>query len=112
MFIWALYLAYYVFLMPIWSACRLDIAQLGGTLSIMDSMTYSRAVAEVINKTIDASPMHVPEIAKKSGIARTTLMRRLEHPELSPFNILELAQLAALFHLNLSDIIRDAEKAI
>lgn len=78
-------------------------------MTAMDSMRYTKAVADVVTQGIDQAGLTIASTAEQSGIARTTLMRRLDHPESSPLNVIELAQLAQVLDMKLSAIIKEAE---
>lgn len=95
--------------LPNWAACRLDYAQMGSRMTVMDITKYVKAVARIVNDELTRENIAVANAAQKSGIPRTTLMRRLEHPDLYPFTIAELAQISDLLKVNLSTVIQRAE---
>lgn len=78
-------------------------------MTVMDITKYVKAVARIVNDELDRENIAVANAAQKSGIPRTTLMRRLEHPDLYPFTIAELAQISDVLAVNLSTIIQRAE---
>ena len=75
----------------------------------MDSMKFVEAVASAVSTGLTEHELPVITAAEKSGIPRTTLMRRLSSPENSPFNLLELSQLSGLLDTRVSDLIAQAE---
>lgn len=75
----------------------------------MDITKHVEAVAQVINEELSDRGIAVATVAQKSGIPRTTLMRRLEHPTSYPFTVAELAQISDVFGTRLSVIIQRAE---
>lgn len=75
----------------------------------MDITKYVAAVAQIIQTELDAQGCPVAKAAQKSGVPRTTLQRKLEHPNQYPFTIAELAQLASVCDLSPSVIIQRAE---
>lgn len=95
--------------LPNWAACRLDYAQMGSIMTFMNITKYVKAVARIVNDELTRENIAVANAAQKSGIPRTTLMRRLEHPDLYPFTIAELAQISDVLSVNLSTIIQHAE---
>lgn len=75
----------------------------------MDSMKFVEAVASTVSAGLTQHDLPVITAAEKSGIPRTTLMRRLGSPEISPFNLIELSQLSELLGIRVSDLITQAE---
>lgn len=75
----------------------------------MDSMKFVEAVASTVSAGLTQHDLPVIAAAEKSGIPRTTLMRRLSSPEISPFNLLELSKLSELLGTKVSDLIVQAE---
>ena len=78
-------------------------------MAVMDITKHVEAVAEIINDELTSRGMAVIALAEKSGIPRTTLMRRLEYPNSYPFTVAELAQISDVFGSRLSTIIQRAE---
>ena len=74
----------------------------------MDIAKYVKAVARIVNDELNRENIAVANAAQKSGIPCTTLMRRLEHPDLYPFTIAELAQISDVLAVNLSTVIAPA----
>ena len=72
----------------------------------MDTLRYAAGVAQNVSKAIDSSGMTILAISEKTGIPRTTLMRRLEHPESSPFDVTKLARIAFLTRKSVSSLMR------
>ncbi|MBW3088795.1 helix-turn-helix transcriptional regulator [Bifidobacterium sp. 82T24] len=60
----------------------------------MDIIEYAKAVARNVSTAMDDAGLSVLATSEKTGIARTTLNRRLENPGISPFTVLELAQIS------------------
>lgn len=78
-------------------------------MTFMNITKYVKAVARIVNDELTRENIAVANAAQKSGIPRTTLMRRLEHSDLYPFTIAELAQISDVLSVNLSTIIQHAE---
>ncbi len=72
-------------------------------------MKFVEAVASTVSAGLTQHDLPVIAAAEKSGIPRTTLMRRLSSPEISPFNLLELSKLSELLGTKVSDLIVQAE---
>lgn len=49
-------------------------------MTFMDITKYVKAVARIVNDELTRENIAVANAAQKSGIPRTTLMRRLDHP--------------------------------
>ena len=54
---------------------------------------YPQAVVDAVKKAMDAANVNETALAEASGISYTTLWRRLRG--VTPFNVLELASIAA-----------------
>lgn len=67
---------------------------MGISMSDMDIIKYARTVAENVTAAIESSGLSTLAVSERTGIARTTLTRRLENPSMSPFTVLELAQIS------------------
>jgi transcriptional regulator with XRE-family HTH domain len=66
-------------------------------------------IAAVVREAVAASEYSTKALAESTGIARGTLMRKLKGPSESPFNTAELARLAAVLGIPVSEIVSRAE---
>jgi transcriptional regulator with XRE-family HTH domain len=69
----------------------------------------SAAIAAEVTRLIDASGLSRRDVANRTGIALTTLTRRLTGT--SPFSITELAAVASLLGTTVSSLAEAAERA-
>lgn len=67
------------------------------------------AIAAEVSRRIDAAGLSRRDVASRTGIALTTLTRRLTGT--SPFSITELAAIAALLDTTVSGLANAAERA-
>lgn len=72
----------------------------------MGKIDYSTQVAGNVSKALAKSGLSLVAVAEKTGIARTTLKRRLSHPENSPFDVNELYEIAQLTKRSVSSLVR------
>ncbi len=70
----------------------------------MDTIKYSKAVAKNVESAIKACGFTWVEAADRTGIPRTTLMRHINSPEFSPFNIAELHKVAVIAKTSVADL--------
>lgn len=77
----------------------------------MDSSRYSVLVAKDVKASLENAGISRLTAAKKSGIPRTTLNRRLDNPETSSFTIRELHDLAKVTKTSVQEFLRNAALA-
>ena len=58
----------------------LDSDYLVSKVNHMNTLEYSKQVAENVSKALDGANLSVSAAAEKTGIPRTTLSRHLNHP--------------------------------
>lgn len=78
----------------------------------MDTLRFAKQVAANVKKALDDSGLSILETSQKTGIPRTTLTRRLQSPETSPFDCIELSKIANLTKKTVSGLTRVPKKAI
>ena len=81
-------------------------------MTLMDTLQLAFNVAKVITNQLEMEKISIATASKKTGIPRTTLLRRLENPETSPFTVTELQKLAELTSTTVSSIVIQAEQAL
>lgn len=67
---------------------------MGATVAHMDSNSYSVAVADNVRTALATAGLSIAALALQTGIARTTLTRRLAKVNPSPFTVNELKAIA------------------
>ena len=72
--------------------------------------TASAAIAAEVSRRMEAAGLSQREVAAKTGIALTTLNRRLTGT--SPFSITELAGVASLLDTTVSHLANAAERTV
>lgn len=73
----------------------------------MEQLTTSQGIARVISQRLEAADISQRSVSADTGIALTTLSRRLAGK--SPFGIDELEAIAALLGTTISDLVAEAE---
>ena len=84
----------------------LDSAYLVSKVNHMNTLEYSKQVAENVSKALDGANLSVSAAAEKTGIPRTTLSRHLNHPETAPFDVIELSRIASITRKTVSSLTR------
>lgn len=72
----------------------------------MNTLEYSKQVAENVSKALDGANLSVSAAAEKTGIPRTTLSRHLNHPETAPFDVIELSRIASITRKTVNSLTR------
>ena len=72
----------------------------------MNTLEFSSHVADNVRRVLEDAGLTVAEAAEKTGIPRTTLVRHLNHPETSPFDVIELSQISRLVRKTVSSLTR------
>lgn len=75
-------------------------------VSNMNTLEYSKQVAENVSKALNGANLSVSAAAEKTGIPRTTLSRHLNHPETAPFDVIELSRIASITRKTVSSLTR------
>lgn len=78
----------------------------------MDIFDYSALVSDNVKKALDDANLSILAASQKTGIPRTTLTRHLEHPDTSPFDVIELSRIAKLTRKTVSGLTRIRDKAL
>ena len=65
---------------------------------------YSGQIARRVEQAIAGSGISVAEVAHRSGIPRTTLIRRLQNGAASPFTVVEIEAIALTLGIAASDL--------
>lgn len=68
--------------------------RMGSSVARMDSNSYSAAVTNNVRAALAGAGLSIAELALQTGIARTTLSRRLAKVNPSPFTVNELKAIA------------------
>lgn len=84
----------------------LDSDYLVSKVNHMNTLKYSKQVAENVSKALDGANLSVSATAEKTGIPRTTLSRHLNHPETAPFDVIELSRIASITRKTVSSLTR------
>lgn len=74
----------------------------------MDHPTTLATLARVVAEALDATELSDRQIAERTGIARTTLTRRLEDGDFKLVS--ELARIARVLGVPVSELVRKAEE--
>lgn len=69
----------------------------------MNTGTYLEAVAVQIAVAVASSGIKQEELANRTGIARTTLFRRLKYP--TSFTVSELASVCSAIDMDLTELL-------
>ena len=77
----------------------------------MDIIEYAKTVADNVAEAMESAGLSVLATSEKTGIARTTLNRRLENPGISPFTVLELAQISSATGVSLDVLTKASERS-
>ena len=73
------------------------------------AQTYNQALAAVVRAAIESSRRTQREVSEESGVPLVTLNRKLGGH--TPFNFLELAEIAAVLDTSVTDLTLRAERA-
>lgn len=84
----------------------LDSDYLVSNMNHMNTLEYSKQVAENVSKALNGANLSVSATAEKTGIPRTTLSRHLNHPETAPFDVIELSRIASITRKTVSSLTR------
>lgn len=75
----------------------------------MNSLNYSAQVAKNVSRALEGANLSLSDTAEKTGIPRTTLSRHINHPDVAPFNVIELSRIAKLTRKTVSSLTRVKE---
>jgi nucleoid-associated protein YejK len=78
----------------------------------MDTIRYCTLVANEVTKALTEAKISILSAAEKTGIPRTTLLRRLDTPEVSPLTTREISLLAGITGKKTADFFTAADALV